>query len=203
MWGDGGCSGPYRNPSTRCRSLPSTRCRSLRVAGSLRFVVSRTIKSLIYVGAALCVVAGVAMLLVVQWISPRNKESMWETPVTPEFMSSMRTAGFPISVSRVVSASSYGGWHGDGAELTAYRYPPSESEALIVALKQRHPEFSWIETRSEFVVRHSPWKLLPRELLPESDSSTLLVGHASEGSPMEEYIVDRSRGTLYSVSNRF
>jgi hypothetical protein len=87
--------------------------------------------------------------------------------------------------------------------LTAYRYPPNESEVLIVALKKKHPEFSWTETRSESVARHSPWTLLPRELLPESDSSTLLVGHMSQGLPMEEYIVDLSRGTLYSVSNRF
>jgi hypothetical protein len=147
--------------------------------------------------------AFVAALIFYRMLSAENAESVSETPVTSEFVSSMRAAGFPITISRAVSASSYGGWHGDGQALTAYRYPPHESAALIAALQQKHPEFAWSETRSEFVSRYSPWTLLPRALQPESSSSVLFSGRPKEGSPVQEYVVDRSRGTLYTVSNRF
>ena len=165
--------------------------------------MSRTAKTLIYATGALCIAVSVAALLFYRALSSDKNESVSETPVTAEFMTSMQAAGFPISISRAVSASSYGGWHGDGQELTAYRYPPHESAALIAALQRKHPEFSWSETRSEFVTRYSPWTLLPRELHPESSSSVLLTGRPKEGLPIQEYVVDRSRGTLYIVSNRF
>ena len=165
--------------------------------------MSRVAKSVIWVAAVLGMAALVAGLLFVRMLSPSNEKSVSGTPVTSEFVGSMQAAGFPITITRAVSVSSYGGWHGDGQALTAYRYPPHESAALITALQNKHPEFAWTETRSEFVARYSPWTLLPRDLQPASSSSVLLVGRPKEGLPIQEYVVDRSRGTLYSVSNRF
>ena len=168
-----------------------------------RFPVNRTAKTLIYAAAALCIAVFVAALLFYRALLPEDHESVSETPMTSEFTDSMRAAGFPIAITRAVSASSHGGWHGDGQSLTAYRYPPHESVALIAALQQKHPEFSWSETRSEFVTRYSPWTLLPREMQPGSSSSVLFTGRPKEGAPTREYVVDRSRGTLYIVSNQF
>lgn len=164
--------------------------------------MSRTTKTVTFIAAALCLAVVVAALLFLRMFSDQRKESVSETPVTPEFVSSMRTAGLPITISRAVSASSYGGWHGDGQSVTAYRYPPDQSAALIAALQAQNLDFSWGETSSESVARYSPWTLLPRELQPES-GAMLLVGHPKEGLPLEEYVVDRARGTLYTVSNTF
>lgn len=165
--------------------------------------MSRTTKTIICVAAALSLAAFVAAILFLQMFSDKNKESVSEMPVTSEFVNSMRADGFPITISRAVSASSYGGWHGDGQSLTAYRYLPGESGALIAALQQKHPDFSWSESRSEFVARYPPWTLLPRELQPDSNASILIVGRPKEGLPLQEYVVDRSRGILYMVSNGF
>lgn len=165
--------------------------------------MSRTKKTIVALGAALCLAVVVTALLFLSMLTDARKESVSETRITPEFVSTMRAAGFPITISRAVSAGSYGGWHGDGQSVTAYRYPPGESDALIAALQQKHPDFTWTETRSESVARYSPWTLLPRELQPESGASMLFVGRPKEGLPLEVYVVDRSRGTLYSVSNTF
>jgi hypothetical protein len=159
-------------------------------------------KALIVIGSAICFF-GILFVLSFRTLSPENEETTYETPVTPENSNSMRADGLPITVSRIAFTSSYGGWHGDGTAVTAYRYGPSDSEALVAALARRHPEFSWQETQAEFVTCGSPWTLLPRDLRPESKSSVLLMGRAEKGDHTLEYAVDRARGTLYSVSNRF
>ena len=165
--------------------------------------MSRTKKILIYAAAAICIAAVATALVAYQWLTPDDGESVSETPVTSEFLSAMRAAGYPITINRAVSARSYGGWHGDGQEVTAYRYPPHESGALIAALQQMQPEVSWSEKRSRYVADYSPWTLLPQELQPESSSSVLLVGRSPDGMRLREFIVDRARGTLYITSHRF
>ena len=169
--------------------------------------MSRTKKAIIWIAAALCLTVVFAYLLfgwAFWFYAGKNKESVSETPVTPELVNSMRADGFPVTISRVVSASSYGGLHGDGSSLTAYRYSPDESAALVAALQQKHPEFVWSEMRSEFATSHrASLKLLPPELLPESGASIIFVGRPKGDIPFQEYIVDRSRGLLYIVSNTF
>jgi hypothetical protein len=165
--------------------------------------VSRITKAIVWIAAVLCLAVVVAVFFLGRVFGDNMKESVSETPVTSALMSSMQAAGFPITVTRAVSASSHGGLHGDGQSLIAYRYPPQESDALIAALQQKHPNFSWIEERSEFVARYSPWTLLPRELRPEGVSSVFYVGRPKDSMPLQEYVVDRVRGVLYVVSNTF
>ena len=198
MRGKFGCGRIFAAQLVRCE------CRHLYFAhpDKKRFV-SRITKAIVWIAAVLCLAVVVGVFLLGRAFGDDMKESVSETPVTSAFTSSMQAAGFPITVTRAVSASSHGGLHGDGQSLIAYRYSPQESAALIAAVQQKHPDFFWVETRSEFVARYSPWTLLPRELQPDSGASMLYVGRPKEGLPMQEYVVDRVRGVLYVVSNTF
>ncbi len=126
-----------------------------------------------------------------------------EISVTPAYAADLRSAGFPISVQRAFEAGYTSGWHGDGSAVTAYRYPPGESQAIIEALKRKQPEVVWTETRSGAIDLGPLRDVLPSEFVPSNDSSALLVGLPAKGPPLIEFIVDRTRGIWYSVSNTF
>jgi hypothetical protein len=162
------------------------------------------------VGLCLSIVAIVLALVVRQAMAPEEKSG--EVLITREYAASVRADGFPITVERAFEASSFGGFHGDGASVTAYRYPPAESDTLVSALKRREPTFVWNDVllrQHDFsTLRH----LLPPDFLPAPDTSTLLVGSGgaiglrkspAEGPPVQEFAVDRSRGILYVIRNQF
>ncbi len=115
----------------------------------------------------------------------------------------MRSAGYPITISGAFQASSYGGWHGDGSSVTAYRFPASESLALLEALKVRSPDYVWSETTTKHAALGDLKNLLPPEFLPSSDSTVLSGGRPAQGLPLLEYVVCPSEGLLYTVSNQF
>ncbi len=175
----------------------------LKCVGAKARMKSRT-KLAIGIAGALCCLGILVISPYVQLVLLSSQdESAREIPVTKEYADAMRAAGFPITVQRMFEASSYGGWHGDGSELTAYRYPPRESASLIEALKRKAPDFVWTESRRGAGALDFSGKLLPQDFLPDTDSVVLLVGRPSKGLPMNEYVVDRSRGILYCVSHRF
>jgi hypothetical protein len=156
-------------------------------------------------GATLLIIAGAAYLIFM-WrflAAGDRQESASEIVITPEYLQSMRSAGYPISISRAFQASSYGGWHGDGASLEVYRYPASESAALLAALKVRSPDYVWSDTTAKHGTLGDLKNLLPREFLPSSDSATVSEGRPAQDLPLVEYVVCPSAGLLYLISNRF
>lgn len=165
--------------------------------------MSRKVEVTLYIAVALCVVAAIVGVVILRSISGTSGTSGTEIQVTQSYAEGIRQAGYPITVQKAYEASSFGGWHGDGSLVTAYRYPPGESDALIAALKSQRPDFTWTETPSGAVTVGTVLETLPKEFLPSSDLAMLLVGRTPQGLPIFEFIVDRSRGTLYSVENRF
>ena len=156
-------------------------------------------------GGSLLAVAGVAYLIFI-WTfltGGDQQETASEIVVTPEFVHGMRSAGYPITISRAFEASSYGGWHGDGSSVTAYRFPSSESVALMAALKIRSPDYEWSETTARHATLGDLKKLLPPEFLPSSESALLSQGRPAQELPLLEYVVCPSEGLLYTVSNQF
>lgn len=90
-----------------------------------------------------------------------------------------------------------GGWHGDGTDVSAYTFPPSESEILIAALRRTHDALEWSEIRG---VPGTPlgdvWQLLPAGFLPPNPP-TLVVGRPLTESSNIYYYVDRTNGLFY------
>ena len=162
----------------------------------------RGVPRIVWVGALCCFGTAVVLVLLLRDVDrPRGEKR--EIPVTPELASSLRAMGLPISVERAFEASSFGGWHGDGASLTAYRYPPTQSNALVDALKSREKAFAWSEVPAQTYDFAGLRQLLPPGFLPERDAWSLVVGRPADGPPVSEFVVDRAKGTLYSITNVF
>jgi len=123
--------------------------------------------------------------------------------LTPEYLQGMRSAGYPISISRAFQAGSYGGWHGDGASLTVYLYPASESNALLAALKIRSPDYTWSETISQYATLGHLKDLLPDDFMPSADRTVLIEGRPAQGLPLLEYVICPAEGLFYSISHQF
>ena len=167
--------------------------------------MKRPVKIALISGGTLLALAGVAYLIFF-WIflaGGEQQETASEMVVTPGYVQGMKSAGYPISISRAYQASSYGGWHGDGSSVTAYRFPSEESLVLMAALKVRSPDYVWSETTTKHSTMGELKNLLPHEFLPSSDSVTLSEGRPAQGLPLLEYVVCPSEGLLYTVSNQF
>ena len=163
------------------------------------------VKTALISGGTLLALAGVAYLIFFRIFltGGDQTETASEMIVTPEYVQGVRSAGYPITVSRAFQASSYGGWHGDGSSVTAYRFPSPESLALVAALKVRSPDYAWSETTTKHATLGDLKNLLPPEFLPSSDSTALSEGRPAQGLPLLEYVVCPSEGLLYTVSNQF
>ena len=163
--------------------------------------MKRPLKIAIFALVGIAVIAACVCLAIIRSLAGGNVETANEIKVTPEFAAGMRSAGFPITVERAFEASSYGGWHGDGESLSAYRYLSSESPALITALKVRYPSYVWTATNWDRVGILND--LLPKEFLPKNDSTPLLVGKPAEGLPLLEFVINPTEGMFYWIDNRF
>lgn len=106
-----------------------------------------------------------------------------------------------VRVEKGFFASAYGGWHGDGSEMLAYKIRPSDIPALEAGLKTKYPAYRW----DEVIVRYSTvWylaKQVPAEFRP-AENARMLRG-APEGTAFQECYLDRQRGLFFFVSNRY
>ena len=168
----------------------------------MTLALTRGVPRSLWLAAVGCVAAGAILLLFLREMG-RPQADTREIAVTPQYASSLRATGFPISVQRAFEASSFGGLHGDGASVIAYRYPPNESDALVTALKTRERGFTWSEVPAQTYDFSSLRQFLPADFLPAPDAWSLLVGQPAEGPPASEFVIDRSRGILYSITNVF
>lgn len=167
--------------------------------------MKRPIKIALLVIATIVAIVGVAYGILMWRLldGAKQQETAQEISITPEYIEAMRSAGYPITVTRAYTVSSYGGWHGDGSSMTVFRYLPSESEALIAALKIRSPDYVWADILSEQSILAGSRSQFPNDLLPRSGDSRVVEGKPAEGLPLLEYIVCPSEGLLYTVSNQF
>lgn len=162
----------------------------------------RGVPRIVWAGAVCCFAAAIALVLLLRDAGQPRGETR-EIPITPQYASSVRAAGFPITVQRALEANSFGGFHGDGASVTIYRYPATESDALVSAVKTRERGFTWSEVPAQKYDFSSLRRFLPSEFLPAPDAWSLLVGRPAEGPPVSEIVIDPARGTLYCITNVF
>ncbi len=54
-------------------------------------------------------VVGIGYLILLRSLAANQQESASEMVLTPEYLQGMRSAGYPISISRAFQAGSYGG----------------------------------------------------------------------------------------------
>jgi hypothetical protein len=168
----------------------------------ITLAITRRIPRTVWI-VGLCLATGTVVLSLVVRQAMAPEEKAREVHVTRELAASLRADGFPITVERAFEASSFDGFHGDGASVTVYRYPPAESDTLIIALKRRGRTFVWEDIALGEFGFSSLGHLLPPDFLPTPDTSQLLVGYPAEGPPVQEFAVERSRGILYVITNRF
>jgi hypothetical protein len=168
----------------------------------ITLAITRGVPRIVWVVGLCLVVGAIATGLVLREAMKPGGESK-EIDVTRDYAASVRRDGFPISVERAFEASSFEGLHGDGASVTVYRYPPKESEELLAALKRKEPAFVWQDVPAETYEFSGLRRLLPPDFLPGRDSFALRVGDPADGVPVQEFVLDRSRGILYVIRNQF
>lgn len=155
----------------------------------------RIAKALLICLLVLGAILGGVTLLMLRLFSGSSREIAREIPAG--------TTAYPISISRAFEASSHGGWHGDGTSLSAYRFPASQSPALLAALKEREPGYVWREIKADFNSLGDLKSLLPRDFLPSSGRSMIMEGRPAEGPPYREYVICPSEGLFYSIRHQF
>ena len=135
--------------------------------------------------------------------SGEQNRSAQEIVITPEYVEAMRAAGYPITVTRAFKANSYDGWHGDGSSVSVYQYLPTESDALLEALKVRSPDYVWTEITSQSSTLSGARSFIPFDLLPSSSTAMIIEGKPAEGLPLLAYAVSPADGLLYTISNQY
>ena len=163
----------------------------------------RAIKISLLCLASVIGIVGIGYLILIRSLAGNQQESASEIVLTPKYLQAMRIAGYPITIIQAFQASSYGGWHGDGASLKVYRYPASESDSLLEALKVRSPDYKWSDTISQYASLGHLKDLLPDDFLPSSERTILIEGRPTQGLPLLEYVVCPSEGLYYSISHQF
>src|SRR5688500_13869525 len=118
----------------------------------------RTAKILLICLLVVGAIFGAVSLLVAPFLSPASREVAREIPAG--------ATAYPISASRSFEASSHGGWHADGASLSAFRFSASQSPALLATLKERNPDYVWREIKADFNPLRGLKSRLPRDFLP-------------------------------------
>jgi hypothetical protein len=104
-----------------------------------------------------------------------------------------------VHAEKAFFASAYGGWHGDGSEMTAYKVRSADVPLLLAALRRKYPNFSW----EERFVPHSDVGYLAKQMPPEfrpAETTRLLHGVAADGARRLEYYFDRQLEVLFAVS---
>lgn len=164
--------------------------------------MKRPYQTWLFSGLTVIAVAAIGLILVLRSVDGGRQEMAQEIEITASFASDLRLAGFPITIERGFSASSHGGWHGDGTSVTAYKFPTREVPALREALEKKFPMYAWIESTSQLTAIASLQHLFPAELVP-APQAQLLHGRPAEGIPFDECFLDESKAILYLVSNTF
>ena len=113
----------------------------------------------------------------------------------------MKTGASSVPVEKAYFASAYGGWHGDGSEMTAYKIRSADVPALLTGLRTKYSAYRWEEHRA---LHSDVWylaKQVPAEFRP-ADNARLLHGMPGDGSGWLEFYFDRQLEVLFVVSSR-
>ena len=133
------------------------------------------------------------------WEGPIPDYYSREIATTSEHITGLKREGYPISINRAFQAGQEGGVTGDIADLKVYRYPLSQSDALIAFLKHKYSTYAWNETAASFGTFHGLDSHLPPDLRPAESSTFYVVGTSPHNRGDHTYFVDCSVGLFYDL----
>jgi hypothetical protein len=144
----------------------------------------------------------IAALLAVRGINGTPVEVAEPVELPPDYVLKIEGRNMEAVVEKAFCASSHGGWHGDGTDVTAYQIKIRDLPRFLEKLKENTPGYSWKDERAEFSSIAGISRLFPDNFRPIPDER-LLHGRPADGPATAEYYFNRRRSILYIVINTF
>jgi hypothetical protein len=148
------------------------------------------------------VVVLVASIVFVNALSGDMVRTAYAVKLPPDFVYPVGAGTAQVHVEKAFFASAYGGWHGDGSEMTAYKIRSSDVSALLAGLKAKFPDYRWEEREAAYSPVSYLAQQVPVEFRP-AEKARLLLGAPADGVALSEYYFDRRLEVLFVVSHRF
>jgi hypothetical protein len=130
---------------------------------------------------------------------PRTQVLAQRVPLSPGYAFRTGESGHATPVEQAFFASSHGGWHGDGEDVTAYKVSHDALASLIATLRAELPGYEWADELPDHSVIAHLLAVLPPTLRPRS-GIPWLCGRPVGEAPLRYYYVDREHAVLMVVT---